>query len=176
MCHLSLKHSCRIYISWNWKEELALRHVLHKVCEYLCLSSWSAKIINLTNYIAEYITFAICEYPDRIFMGQKTMNLSKLCSKENQELGEHKHWEEGASRAGALTGPFFSESRASDYPVPHQLYRDQTVPNNNVPRELKGRWLSVISRSAWSTGVPGQLRLKRPCLNKTKKRKTNNKE
>lgn len=26
-------------------------------------------------------------------MGQETMNLSKLCSKENQEFGEHKHYE-----------------------------------------------------------------------------------
>lgn len=86
--HLYLKHSCRIYISWNRNEGLALRGVLHKLCECLCLSSWSAKIINLTNYIVEYITFAICEYPDRIFMGQETIDLSKLCRKENQELWE----------------------------------------------------------------------------------------
>lgn len=41
-------------------------------------------------------------------MGQETIDLSKLCRKENQELGASAQtkWEEGAGRAGALSWAF----------------------------------------------------------------------
>lgn len=55
MSYLSLEHSQRIYMNQNRNEVLS--ETFYQVNVFSSLSSWSAKTLNLINYINEYFLF-----------------------------------------------------------------------------------------------------------------------